>query len=129
MIKKLRLILNQMVKYSSGRLDQTFAALADPTRRRMLEQLAPGRTLRDRHGQAAFHVAPRHFEAFARAGKGRTTPASALRTCSSIAIGGKAAEAGRAVGGRISQVLGRIARSPGRVFGKDSQANRQERKN
>ena len=31
-----------MVKYSSSRLDQTFAALADPTRRRMLEQLARG---------------------------------------------------------------------------------------
>ena len=42
MIKKLRLILNQMVKYSSGRLNRTFAALADPTRRRMLEQLAGG---------------------------------------------------------------------------------------
>ena len=31
-----------MVKYSSGRLNRTFAALADPTRRRMLEQLAQG---------------------------------------------------------------------------------------
>jgi DNA-binding transcriptional ArsR family regulator len=31
-----------MVKYSSGRLNRTFAALADPTRRRMLEQLAGG---------------------------------------------------------------------------------------
>src|SRR5438105_6062581 len=31
-----------MVKYPSRRLDQTFAALADPTRRRMLEQLARG---------------------------------------------------------------------------------------
>ena len=31
-----------MVKYPSGRLNQTFAALADPTRRRMLEQLARG---------------------------------------------------------------------------------------
>jgi len=31
-----------MVKYSSSRLNQTFAALADPTRRRMLEQLALG---------------------------------------------------------------------------------------
>ena len=31
-----------MVKYPSSRLDQTFAALADPTRRRMLEQLARG---------------------------------------------------------------------------------------
>ena len=31
-----------MVKYSSGRLDQTFAALADPTRRRILADLARG---------------------------------------------------------------------------------------
>jgi len=36
------LIVNQMVKYSSGRLDQTFAALADPTRRRILADLARG---------------------------------------------------------------------------------------
>jgi DNA-binding transcriptional ArsR family regulator len=38
----LPLIFNQMVKYSSGRLNQTFTALADPTRRRMLQQLARG---------------------------------------------------------------------------------------
>jgi DNA-binding transcriptional ArsR family regulator len=38
----IRLIVNQMVKYPSSRLNQTFAALADPTRRRMLEQLARG---------------------------------------------------------------------------------------
>ncbi len=31
-----------MVKYPSGHLDRTFAALADPTRRRMLEQLSRG---------------------------------------------------------------------------------------
>ena len=34
-------ILNQMVKYSP-RLSRTFAALADPTRRRILEDLAQG---------------------------------------------------------------------------------------
>ena len=42
MVKKFVLMFNQMVKYSSSRLNQTFAALADPTRRRMLEQLARG---------------------------------------------------------------------------------------
>ena len=42
MVKKFVLIFNQMVKYSPSRLNQTFAALADPTRRRMLEQLARG---------------------------------------------------------------------------------------
>jgi DNA-binding transcriptional ArsR family regulator len=31
-----------MVKYSSQMLDRTFAALADPTRRRILEHLADG---------------------------------------------------------------------------------------
>jgi DNA-binding transcriptional ArsR family regulator len=31
-----------MVKYSAGRLNQTFAALADPTRRRILAHLARG---------------------------------------------------------------------------------------
>jgi len=42
MVKKFALMFNQMVKYSPSRLNQTFAALADPTRRRMLEQLARG---------------------------------------------------------------------------------------
>jgi DNA-binding transcriptional ArsR family regulator len=32
-------ILNQMVQYASGRLDASFAALSDPTRRGVLEQL------------------------------------------------------------------------------------------
>jgi len=35
-------ILNHMVKYSPRLLDRTFGALADPTRRRILEQLAHG---------------------------------------------------------------------------------------
>src|SRR5262249_43434599 len=33
---------NQMVKYQNNLLDRTFAALADPTRRRILEHLATG---------------------------------------------------------------------------------------
>ena len=37
-----RFIFNPMVKYSSGSLDRTFAALADATRRRILEHLAGG---------------------------------------------------------------------------------------
>ena len=36
------LLFNQMVKYSSRTLDRTFAALADPTRRRILAHLARG---------------------------------------------------------------------------------------
>jgi len=35
-------IFNQMVKYHSSTLDRTFAALADPTRRRILAHLARG---------------------------------------------------------------------------------------
>jgi DNA-binding transcriptional ArsR family regulator len=35
-------ILNHMVKCSSRELDRTFGALADPTRRRILEHLAAG---------------------------------------------------------------------------------------
>lgn len=36
------LIVNRMVNYSSPKLDRTFAALADPTRRRILAHLARG---------------------------------------------------------------------------------------
>jgi DNA-binding transcriptional ArsR family regulator len=35
-------IFNRMVEYSSKLLDRTFGALADPTRRRILAQLAKG---------------------------------------------------------------------------------------
>lgn len=35
-------MFNQMVKYSTRTLDRTFAALADPTRRRILAHLARG---------------------------------------------------------------------------------------
>jgi len=38
------LLLNQVVKYSSRTLNRTFAALADPTRRRILAHLARGDT-------------------------------------------------------------------------------------
>jgi DNA-binding transcriptional ArsR family regulator len=41
-IWRLRLIVNQMVKYSPKTLNRTFAALADPTRRRILAHLARG---------------------------------------------------------------------------------------
>jgi DNA-binding transcriptional ArsR family regulator len=37
-----RFIFNRMVEYSSKVLDRTFGALADPTRRRILAQLAQG---------------------------------------------------------------------------------------
>jgi DNA-binding transcriptional ArsR family regulator len=40
--KGCRYIFNQMVKYTSDTLNRTFAALADPTRRRILAHLARG---------------------------------------------------------------------------------------
>jgi DNA-binding transcriptional ArsR family regulator len=47
------LSLNQMVKYSSRTLNCTFAALADPTRRRILAHLAQG-------DQCVTHLAKPH---------------------------------------------------------------------
>ena len=47
------LSLNQMVKYSSRTLNRTFAALADPTRRRILAHLAQG-------DQCVTHLAKPH---------------------------------------------------------------------
>jgi DNA-binding transcriptional ArsR family regulator len=41
-IISLRVIVNQMVKHSSKRLNSIFAALADPTRRQILAHLARG---------------------------------------------------------------------------------------
>ena len=41
-LKRCHKIVNQMVKYSSRTLNRTFAALADPTRRRILAHLARG---------------------------------------------------------------------------------------
>jgi DNA-binding transcriptional ArsR family regulator len=41
-VENVLLIVNQMVKYSPKILNRTFAALADPTRRRILAHLARG---------------------------------------------------------------------------------------
>src|SRR6266699_916219 len=84
--------------------------------------------MRHPSGAATCDVVAGCLKTFARAGKSRAAPASSLWARARNAVGSQAAETGRAVGGRISQVLGRIARSPGRVFGKAAKANRQERK-
>src|SRR2546430_10553533 len=42
MWQALSYLFNQMVKYPAAALNRTFAALADPTRRRILAQLAQG---------------------------------------------------------------------------------------
>lgn len=41
-LNPLLILFNRMVKHSSRVLDRTFGALSDPTRRRILEQLADG---------------------------------------------------------------------------------------
>ena len=52
-MEKSGLIVNQMVKYSPKTLNRTFAALADPTRRRILAHLARG-------DQCVTHLAKPH---------------------------------------------------------------------
>src|SRR6266498_1022167 len=78
-------------------------------------------------GQAARDVVTGGLETFARAGEGRATSTPALWTRPRNAIGRQAVETSRAMGRGISKVLGRITRSPGRVFGKDGEANAEER--
>src|SRR6266446_2722381 len=84
--------------------------------------------MRHPSGATARDVVAGCLKTFARAGKSGAAPASPLWAGARNAVGSQAAETGRAVGGRVSEVLGRVARSPGRVLGKDEQASRQERK-
>src|SRR6266576_1032613 len=79
-------------------------------------------------GQTVCDVVASGLKTFAGAGEGRTPSASPLWPCSRNAVAGQAAERSCAMGRRVPQILGGVARSPGRVFGKDAQANRQERK-
>ena len=101
------LILNHMVKCSPRLLNRTFAALADPTRRRILEHLAARRPLRHRSGAAIFHVAAGGFEAFARAGKRGIGPPATKRPGAFVEIGGQADAAGAGVDRGIPEILGR----------------------
>src|SRR6266496_442078 len=78
-------------------------------------------------GQAARDVVTGGLKTFARAGEGRAASAPALWTGSRNAVGGEATETSGTVGRGVSKVLGRITRSPGRVFGKDGEANAEER--
>src|SRR5882724_937403 len=78
-------------------------------------------------GQAARDVVTGGLKAFARAGEGRAASPPAIWPRSRNATRCQTASGGGAVGRRISQVLGRVARSPRRVFGKDGEANAEER--
>jgi DNA-binding transcriptional ArsR family regulator len=55
-------MFNYMVEYSSKLLDRTFGALADPTRRRILAQLAKG-------GECVTHLARPHAMSLAAVSK------------------------------------------------------------
>jgi DNA-binding transcriptional ArsR family regulator len=60
-----------MVKYSSARLDRTFAALADPTRRRILARLALGDdcvTHLARHHAMSLPAVSKHLRVLEKAG-------------------------------------------------------------
>lgn len=80
-----RYILNQMVQYNEARLDASFAALADATRRGVLQQLGRGDAsitdLADR-----FHMTltgmKKHVGVLERAGLVRTQKEGRVRTCS-----------------------------------------------
>src|SRR5207244_1666239 len=78
-------------------------------------------------GQTVCDVVASGLKTFAGAGEGRTPSTPALWPRSRNAVGGQAAERGCAMGRRVPQILGEVARSPGRVFGENKQSCRQER--
>src|SRR4051812_42765130 len=79
----------------------------------------PGQTLR--------HVASGDFKTSACAGKGRSASPSTLWASTRNAAASRTIEASRPVGGRISEILGRLAESTRGVFGKDKSATRKEK--
>src|SRR5437764_12040481 len=84
--------------------------------------------MRDPLGASARDVVAGGLETFAGARESRAAPAPALWTRPRNAIGSQAAETSRAMGRGIPQILGGIARSPGRVFGENSQTIRKKGK-
>ncbi len=73
-----------MVQYSSSRLDASFAALADPTRRGVLEQLGRGNTsITDLAGkfQMTLTGMKKHVGVLEQAGLVMTTKVGRVRTC------------------------------------------------
>src|SRR5947208_12284060 len=84
-----------MVKYSSRTLNRTFAALADPTRRRILAHLAHGdRRVTDlaRPHAMSLPAVSKHLQVLEKAGLLRRRSYGPVQ---SNAIGGEACEAGR----------------------------------
>ena len=77
-------ILNHMVQYSKNRLDETFAALSDPTRRGVLVQLGRGDTSITQLAEQ-FHMSltgmKKHVGILERAGLVKTEKKGRVRTC------------------------------------------------
>jgi DNA-binding transcriptional ArsR family regulator len=78
------LILNHMVQYQQARMDATFAALSDPTRRGVLQQLgradASVSDLARRFGMTVTGIR-KHVDVLERAGLVRTQKVGRVRTC------------------------------------------------
>ena len=114
-----------MVKYSSNKLNRTFAALADPTRRQILAHLARGDkrvTHLARPHDMSLPAVSKHLRVLEQAGLLRRRRYGRVHEMQLEAKPLKQA----AAGGRLPQVLGRVARPPGRVFAKDGQGYEQE---
>ena len=78
------LLLNQMVQYSQARLDASFAALSDATRRGVLEQLGRGDASITDFAEK-FHMTltgmKKHVGVLEQAGLVRTEKVGRVRTC------------------------------------------------
>ena len=76
--------MNQMVQYPDGRLDASFAALSDATRRGVLERLGRGDASMSDLAQA-FHMTltgiKKHVSVLERAGLVSTEKVGRVRTC------------------------------------------------
>ena len=78
------LILNQMVHYSAGHLDASFAALSDATRRGVLEQLGRAEaSISDLAATFGLTLTgmKKHVDVLERAGLVRTEKVGRVRTC------------------------------------------------
>ena len=117
-----------MVKYSPETLNRTFAALADPTRRRILSHLARGSKrvthLARRHDMSLPAVS-KHLRVLEKAGLLRRRRYGRVHE---MQLDAKPLKQAARVGRGVSQILGRLARSAGRIFGKNTQSRAQEEK-
>ena len=106
-----------MVEYSSRLLDRTFGALADPTRRRILAQLAKGEECVTESGAAARDVAGGGVEAFDRFGEGGAGEAAPAGAGAFVGVGGEADAGGAGVDQPVSEILGGEPGSVRKIFG------------